>query len=234
MPTHSANQLAQWRIPAAGGQHSCTWTKYKGIKVKTNICSEKETQKVLQQFLTFWSKTANMLRCQANQLCFRRQKGNVFSLLRVSYFLFSLFKSENAEHILISVCCLWAPSCVCWLHSEPGTASCRTTGQKNLHWKWAISAALVQCRKRDVFVFYHSILNKWNETWNCRNSVVALQDHCSHKAPTTNHHIKQTNTRFCVGLMQSSKHPVPTHHTSVGLTPSELTSQFLVLFSLKP
>ena len=36
-------------------------------------------------------------------------------------------------------------------------------------------------------------INKWNETWNCSNSVVALQDHCSYKAPTTNHHIKQTN-----------------------------------------
>ena len=34
--------------------------------------------------------------------------------------------------------------------------------------------------------------NKWNETWNCRNSVLALQDHCSYKAPTTNHHIKQS------------------------------------------
>ena len=33
-------------------------------------------------------------------------------------------------------------------------------------------------------------INQWNETWNCRNSVVALQDHCSYKAPTTNHHIK--------------------------------------------
>jgi len=26
---------------------------------------------------------------------------------------------------------------------------------------------------------------------NCSNSVVALQDHCSYKAPTTNHHIKK-------------------------------------------
>ena len=32
---------------------------------------------------------------------------------------------------------------------------------------------------------------KWNETRNCTNSVVALQDHCSYKAPTTNHHIKK-------------------------------------------
>jgi len=22
-------------------------------------------------------------------------------------------------------------------------------------------------------------INQWNEPWNCRNSVVALQDHCS-------------------------------------------------------
>ena len=36
-------------------------------------------------------------------------------------------------------------------------------------------------------------INKWNEPWNCRNSVVALQDHCSYKAPTTNHHIKQVD-----------------------------------------
>ena len=33
-----------------------------------------------------------------------------------------------------------------------------------------------------------------------RNSVLALQDHCSYKAPTTNHHIKQTfdQLRCCV------------------------------------
>ena len=31
-----------------------------------------------------------------------------------------------------------------------------------------------------------------NERRNCTNSVLALQDHCSCKAPTTNHHIKQT------------------------------------------
>ena len=39
-----------------------------------------------------------------------------------------------------------------------------------------------------------TIINKWNETWKTwkRNSVMALQDHCSYKAPTTNHHIKQT------------------------------------------
>jgi len=30
-----------------------------------------------------------------------------------------------------------------------------------------------------------------NETRNCTNSVVVLQDHGSYKAPTTNHHIKQ-------------------------------------------
>jgi len=29
-----------------------------------------------------------------------------------------------------------------------------------------------------------------NETRNCTKSVVALHDHCSYKAPTTNHHIK--------------------------------------------
>ena len=34
-------------------------------------------------------------------------------------------------------------------------------------------------------------INKWNDIWNCRNSVVALLDHCSYKALTTNHHIKQ-------------------------------------------
>jgi len=33
--------------------------------------------------------------------------------------------------------------------------------------------------------------NEWTETRNCTNSVSALQDHCSHKAPTTNHHIKK-------------------------------------------
>jgi len=38
-------------------------------------------------------------------------------------------------------------------------------------------------------------INKWKGTWNCRNSVVALQDHCSYKTPTTNHHIKQTFVR---------------------------------------
>jgi len=32
---------------------------------------------------------------------------------------------------------------------------------------------------------------EWNETRNCTNSVVALQDQCSYKAPTTNHHIKK-------------------------------------------
>jgi len=31
-----------------------------------------------------------------------------------------------------------------------------------------------------------------NEPRNCTISVLALQDHCSYKAPTTNHHIKQT------------------------------------------
>jgi len=33
-----------------------------------------------------------------------------------------------------------------------------------------------------------------------RNSVLALQDHCSYKAPTTNHHIKQTfdQLRCCI------------------------------------
>ena len=29
-----------------------------------------------------------------------------------------------------------------------------------------------------------------NEPSNCTISVLALQDHCSYKAPTTNHHIK--------------------------------------------
>ena len=43
--------------------------------------------------------------------------------------------------------------------------------------------------------------NKWTETWNCRNSVVALQDHCSYQAPTTNHHIKQTI--HCMSLDRS-------------------------------
>ena len=33
-----------------------------------------------------------------------------------------------------------------------------------------------------------------NEPSNCTISVLALQDHCSYKAPTTNHHIKQS---FC-------------------------------------
>jgi len=32
---------------------------------------------------------------------------------------------------------------------------------------------------------------EWNETRNCTNSALALQDHCSYKAPTTNHHIKK-------------------------------------------
>jgi len=32
-----------------------------------------------------------------------------------------------------------------------------------------------------------------NEPRNCTISVLALQDHCSYKAPTTNHHIKQTS-----------------------------------------
>jgi len=35
-------------------------------------------------------------------------------------------------------------------------------------------------------------INECTETRNCTNSVMALQDHCSYKAPTTNHHIKQT------------------------------------------
>jgi len=30
------------------------------------------------------------------------------------------------------------------------------------------------------------------ETRNCRNSVVALQDHCSYKAPTAKHHINKS------------------------------------------
>jgi len=34
---------------------------------------------------------------------------------------------------------------------------------------------------------------EWSESRNCTNSVLALQDHCSYKAPTTNHHIKQKN-----------------------------------------
>jgi len=36
---------------------------------------------------------------------------------------------------------------------------------------------------------------EWNETINCTNSVVALQDHCSYKAPTTNHHNKKNNKK---------------------------------------
>jgi len=32
---------------------------------------------------------------------------------------------------------------------------------------------------------------EWNETRNCANSVVARQDHCSDKTPTTNRHIKK-------------------------------------------
>jgi len=33
--------------------------------------------------------------------------------------------------------------------------------------------------------------NLVNWTRNCTNSVVALQDQCSYKAPTTNHHMKK-------------------------------------------
>jgi len=32
---------------------------------------------------------------------------------------------------------------------------------------------------------------EWNETRNCTNSVVVLQDHCSYKGPITNYHIKK-------------------------------------------
>jgi len=34
---------------------------------------------------------------------------------------------------------------------------------------------------------------EWHESRNWTNSVLALQDHCCYKAPTTNHHIIQTS-----------------------------------------
>jgi len=50
---------------------------------------------------------------------------------------------------------------------------------------------------------------EWNESRNCTNSVVALQDHCSYKAPTTNHHKKNYSIRIlfetCSTLLYSSR-----------------------------
>jgi len=40
------------------------------------------------------------------------------------------------------------------------------------------------------------------ETRNCSNSVVALQDHCSYKAPKTNHHVKKIRGCIVVILLK--------------------------------